>query len=141
LSSWRRKALELFPEREAMLRAGFGVHTVFAELSGDLRAAYRAVPPDRAFIDRCFVFARWCFGRRQNRDLRNAAAVSFYEGLPAFAPARADLVAHLSRTDWAELQPLFYQVLPPEVYDPFSRELEAAFARQGRTESGARLAT
>ena len=123
MSGWRRKALELFPEREAMIRFPDGVHVVFAQLVGDLHHAYRQTPPDRDFIDRVYDFAAWCFNPKQNPYLRNAAAVSFYEHVPDFKPARADLAARFTDAMWGELQPLLYQMLPPESYDAFEREI------------------
>jgi hypothetical protein len=113
----------MFPERRDMLRRGDGIHTVLAELFGDLRDAYRAVPPQQQRIDRIYDFVEWCFGPKQNQTLRNAAAVSFYEHVPDFAPARGDLAARFTPAMWAELQGLLYQMLPPESYDAFEREI------------------
>lgn len=122
MASWRRKALETFPERHDMLRRGDGIHTVLTELFGDLRAAYRAVPPQRDLIDRIYDFVEWCFSPKQNQALRNAAAVSFYEHVPDFAPTRGDLAARFTPAMWAELKGLLHQMLPPESYDAFERE-------------------
>ena len=139
VAGWRRKALEMFPEREAMLRRGDGIHTVLVDLRGDLEQAYRREPPNHALIDRVYAFAAWCFGPRQNRDLRNAAAVSFYETLPAFAPARADLARHLTPAMWVELRPLLYQVLPPDIFDPLEAKVGAVTGDRAHT--GVRRAT
>ena len=108
-----------------MLREPDGVHTVFAQLFGDLRAAYQAEPPDRARIERIYQFAAWCFGPKQNRYLRNAAAVSFYEHVPDFAAARADLAAHFTPRMWAELQPLLRRMLSVDAYDAFEAQIRA----------------
>jgi hypothetical protein len=108
-----------------MLRRGDGPHTIFADLFEDLRDAYRLSPPDTDRISRIYDFAAWCFNPKQNRDLRNAAAVSFYEHVPDFAPARVDLAARFTRSMWAELQPLLFQMLPPESYDSFADALRA----------------
>jgi hypothetical protein len=125
MAGWRRKALELFPERARMLRAPGGVYAVFSELLHDLEHTYRQNAPDRAFIDRVYGFAAWCFSPRQNAYLRNAVAVSFYEHLPAFGPARSDLARQFTPAMWAELQPLLYQMLPPQDYDAFAAEIHA----------------
>ena len=108
-----------------MIREPDGVHTVFAQLFGDLRAAYQAESPDRARIERIFQFAAWCFAPTQNRYLRNAAAVSFYEHVPDFAPARADLAAQFTPGMWAELQPLLHRMLPPDSYAAFAAQIRA----------------
>lgn len=139
MASWRRKALEMFPEREVMLRGGDGIYVVFAELFGDLREAYRQVPPNRDLIERIYAFAAWCFQPKQNRSLRNAAAVSFYEHVPDFKPARADLAADFTPAMWAELQPLLYQMLPPESYDAFEAEIKSRGI--DRTKSATQRAT
>ena len=125
MARWRRKALELFPDRAAMIREPDGVHVVFSQLVGDLQAAYQQVPPDRARIERIYQFAAWCFAPKQNRSLRNAAAVSFYEHVPDFAPARADLAAGFSTEMWRELQPLLHRMLPPASYSAFEAEIRA----------------
>jgi hypothetical protein len=125
VAGWRRKALELFPERAAMLRRPDGIHTVLAELFGDLRAAYGEVPPNHDLIERVYRFVAWCFAPKQNHYLRNAAAVSFYEHAPDFGPARADLAAQFTPAMWAELQPLLYRMLPPASYDAFETEIGA----------------
>jgi hypothetical protein len=108
-----------------MIRAPGGLHTVLANLVGDLQHEYRQEAPDRAFIDRVYQFAKWCFAPRQNVYVRNAAAVSFYETLPDFRPARADLAREFTPAMWVELQPLLHQMLPPEAYDAFKAEIEA----------------
>lgn len=139
MASWRRKALELFPEREATLRRGDGIHVALADLFGDLRDAYGQVPPNADLIERIYRFAAWCFAPGQNPHLRNAAAVSFYEHVPDFGPARADLAARFTPAMWEELQPLLYQMLPPESYDAFAAELRARGV--GRAEPAVRRAT
>jgi hypothetical protein len=125
VAGWRRKALELLPERARMLKSSGGVHAVFAELLHDLERTYRQPVPDRAFIDRVYRFAAWCFAPRQNAYLRNAVAVSFYEHLPAFGPARSDLAREFTPAMWTELQPLLYQMLPPGDYEAFAAEIRA----------------
>jgi hypothetical protein len=125
VAGWRRKALELFPERTLMVREPGGVYTLLRNLLAELEHAYRMDAPDREFIERVYEFAAWCFGPRQNPYLRNAVAVSFYEHLPAFGPARSDLARQFTPTMWSELQPLLHQMLPPRDYDAFAAEIHS----------------
>jgi hypothetical protein len=81
--------------------------------------------PDRDFLERVYQFAEWCFGAHQNQYLRNAVAVSFYEHLPAFGPARSDLARRFTPAMWTELQPLLKQMLPVRDYDAFAAEIHA----------------
>jgi hypothetical protein len=120
VSAWRRRALEEFPERQDIVLRASGIYVLFADLFGELRAAYAKQPPDRDLIDRVYRFAEWCFAPKQNPNLRNAAAVSFYEHVPDFGPARADLARRFTPAMWQELQPLLFRMLPPESYDAFA---------------------
>ena len=125
MSAWRRKALETFPDRRDVILRATGPYVLFAELLGELRAAYREEPPNRDLIDRVYQYAEWCFAPKQNRTLRNAAAVSFYEHVPDFGPARADLARRFTPAMWLELQPLLLRMLPATSYEAFARELPA----------------
>jgi len=102
-----------------------GLYTLLANLRDELEHAYRAEEPNREFFDRIYEFAAWCFGARQNPYVRNAIAVSFYEHVPAFGPARGDLVERFTAQMWSELQPLLHRMLPPHDYDAFAAEIRA----------------
>jgi hypothetical protein len=125
VAAWRRKALELFPDKPSMIREPGGVYALLSNLRAELELAYRAENPDRDFIERVYQFAAWCFGTRQNVYLRNAVAVSFYEHLPAFRPARGDLARQFTPQMWAELQPLLHRMLPKQDYDAFAFEIHS----------------
>lgn len=125
MAAWRRKALEMFPDRPGMLRQPGGVYTLLANLRNELEDSYRTDAPDRDFIERAYEFAAWCFASRQNPYLRNAVAVSFYEHLPAFGPARKDLARHFTPSMWTDLQPLLQRMLPPRDYAAFASEIRA----------------
>lgn len=123
MSAWRRKALETFPERRDVVLRATGPYVLFADLFGELRAAYTQEPPNARLIERVYSFAEWCFAPKQNPNLRNAAAVSFYEHVPDFGPARADLARRFTPAMWQELQPLLFQMLPEDSYEAFVRQL------------------
>ena len=125
MAAWRRKALEMFPDRLPMIREPGGVYTLLANLRDALEHTYCLDAPDWGFIERVYQFAEWCFGPRQNQYLRNAVAVSFYEHLPAFGPARPDLARRFTPAMWTELRPLLKQMLPVQDYDAFAAEIHA----------------
>ena len=130
MSRWRRKALELFPERAPDIRRVENVTLLLVDLNAELRHAYAKVPPDRNLIDRVFAFAMWCFKPMQNPYLRNAVAVAFFEHVPYNgAEARRDLVEHLTQRELAELEPLFKQMLEVPVYDALHIEIDRAQSR------------
>jgi hypothetical protein len=113
----------MFPDRLEMIREPGGVYTLLANLRDALEHTYRSDAPDHQFIERVYQFAAWCFGTRQNQYLRNAVAVSFYEHLPAFGPARSDLARQFTPAMWAELQPLLERMLPAQDSDAFATEI------------------
>ena len=129
MSAWRRKALDTFPERRHLVVSATSSYILMLDLAQELREAYRVDPPDSDLITRVYTFVEWCFAPTQNPDLRNAAAVSFYETLPDFEPARRDLARRFTPTMWRELQPLFCQVLSASGYAALVRELPKSIAR------------
>jgi hypothetical protein len=131
VSGWRRKALDLFPERRRSVEAALSVYDLFGNLAYDLKYAYTSASPDQGFIDRVYQFAAWCFEPRQNWELRNAVAVGFYEHLPAVASVRRDFATRLSPDAFKELEPLFRQMLEEADYDAFVREVARAGASTG----------
>jgi hypothetical protein len=131
VSGWRRKALELFPERRRSVEAALSVYELFGDLTYDLKYAYISTSPNRGFIDRVYHFAAWCFEAGQNQELRNAVAVGFYEHLPALASVRRDFATRLSPDAFKELEPLFRQMLEQADYDAFVSEVARAGASTG----------
>ena len=129
MSAWRRKAVELFPERRADIEHAPSIYQLWFELLVDLQHAYRAVPLDRDRMERIYAYATWCFAPKQNQELRGAVAVSFYEHLADFGPARRDLPYRLTREQFTELVPAFRTVLEPKAFDVFQREFLAARAQ------------
>jgi hypothetical protein len=77
MATWRRKAAAAFPRHSRALGdPEFSIHHLFFELLPDARAAHDA--GDDEALSAIYGFAAWAF---EQRDLSNAAAVSFYEHL------------------------------------------------------------
>lgn len=95
MSTWRRKALGLFPElRLDLQRPDFTVYMLFFELLPTSREAHKAGDFQR--LRRIYGFAEWCSEKRA-KDLWNAAGVAFYEHLFDDHPSlRRDIVRWLS---------------------------------------------
>jgi hypothetical protein len=92
MATWRRIAIELFPDREQSLRSPLMTpYSLLADLLPAFRQAVR--DDDAATVRRVVAFAEWALRQPEN-DLRNAAAVSFFEhvfdGPPRYWPTIAE---------------------------------------------------
>jgi len=126
MSLWRREAMAQFPNRLAPIRRATSAYDVWFTLMEDLEGAYSASPPNIELIDSIWRFAEWSFDPRRHRTVRNAVAVSFYEHLPHFGPARRDLPQRLSRAAFVELVPAFRTTLTESEFEDFASEYLAA---------------
>lgn len=79
MSTWRRKALELFPDlREEIEDPGTSVMSLFFELLPRCRSAHDR--GDLEELKKIYGFADWC-ATQKAKELWNAAGVGFYEHL------------------------------------------------------------
>lgn len=79
MSTWRRKAIEAFPDlRHDFEQADASIYDVFVELLARTRDAHARA--DERELQRIHDFGRWCLHQKAD-DLWNAAGVSFYEHL------------------------------------------------------------
>ena len=77
MSVWKRKLFELFPD----LRQEFqdeSIYMVFSELTQRCHEAHEW--SDTEELLKIYGYAEWCF-RQRDKELWNAASVSFYEHL------------------------------------------------------------
>jgi hypothetical protein len=133
MSGWRRKGFTLIPERHDVIERAASIHQLWFDLLGDCEHAYKSVPQNTDLIDRIFRFAEWCFNPKQNRSLREAVAVSFYEHLADFGPARRDLPNRINQEQFEELLPAFATVLEERPLAEFQAEFRAAVRDSART--------
>jgi hypothetical protein len=142
VSEWRRRAMQMIPYRAKTAEQATSLHALWFELLSDFQAAYR----DRADlgdrIEPIWAFAAWCLDAKRNKTVRNAVAVSFYEHLAHFGPARRELPQRLTRARFEELLPAFGTVLEDTEYDAFVSEMLRAYgAKAGEMRRYRRAAT
>ena len=79
VSTWRRKALESFPElRRDLNRRDYSIYRLFADLRRMLWEAHEA--SDVETLRKIYGYSEWCLSQR-SKDVWNPAGVSFYEHL------------------------------------------------------------
>jgi hypothetical protein len=126
MSEWRRKAMALFPDRVGTLHKATSLHDLWFTLLQDIQEAYRTTPQNGDLIERIWTFAGWCFAPGRNSTVRNAVAVSFYEHLPHYGPARRDMPVRLSRQALEELIPALRTTLTAPELAAFLEEFLSA---------------
>lgn len=89
MSVWRKRAIECLPE----LRKDFedphaSIYIVFSDLLSAAVNFHKINNIDR--LQKIYDFAEWCF-RQKDKDLWNAAGVSFYEHLGDYAETRQEM--------------------------------------------------
>jgi hypothetical protein len=84
MSTWKRIAVELFPEHssglDAFQKPHMGIYQIFFALKRDAQKYIQA--ENQEGLARVFKFTEWCFEQRKNSpDIWNAAATAFLEHL------------------------------------------------------------
>ena len=124
MSAWRRRAIEVFPERALGIKAASSATTLFASLAGDLRATYSGVRDEPDLADRVFAFAAWCLQHDQAPVLRRAAIDGLLLHLPNVAPGRHDVALRMPPPMVDELEPLYRSALPAEDFASLMAEID-----------------
>ena len=79
MATWRRKAIESFPElREDLNDRKFTIYMLFFELLPLSRKAHRG--GNRKLLQTIYGFSQWCAEQRTG-DVNTKAALAFYEHL------------------------------------------------------------
>lgn len=79
MSAWRRKAIECLPHlNKEFEQPTTSIYDVFVEILAALVDAHRE--KDNTKLQKIYAFAEWCHEQKE-KDIWNAAAVSFYEHL------------------------------------------------------------
>jgi hypothetical protein len=123
LSEWRRYAMQMIPYRAKSAEQATSLHALWFELLSDLQAAYRDHTALGDRIEPIWAFATWCFDPKRNKTVCSAVAVSFYEHLAHFGPARRELPQRLTREQFEELLPAFGGALEDSEYDAFVADM------------------
>jgi hypothetical protein len=89
MSVWRKKAIECLPEsRKDFEDPSASIYLVFSELRSAAINFHKANNNER--LQKIYDFAEWCF-RQKDKDLWNAAGVSFYEHLGDYSETRHEM--------------------------------------------------
>ena len=112
MSTWRRKALELFPDlRNEIQRGDSTIYTVFFELLPRCRQAH--LDGNEEELRKIYGYAEWCH-HQTAEDLWNAAGVSFYEHLGDYEETRTEM------KKW----------IPPDIFEDVSGLLELMMGKK-----------
>jgi hypothetical protein len=130
MSTWRRKAIEAFPDlRQEFEQPDTTIYQVFFELLPRVQDAHAR--GDTQELQRIYDFARWCFHQKTD-DLWNAAGVAFYEHLVDDPTTRSQIPRWLQPDVFEGCKGLFEARLEPELFrelcDRYSRRHEHATA-------------
>jgi hypothetical protein len=125
MSTWRRKAIETFPDlRPEFEKPGTSIYGVFFELLPRVREAHAR--DATAELQRIYDFAKWCFEQEQG-DLSGAAAVAFYEHLVDERGTRDQIPRWLPPKIFRACEALFQARLTSEEF----MELREAYRLRG----------
>lgn len=106
MSTWRRKAIELFPDlRDEFQAPDATIYTVFFELLP--RCVQAHAEGNTEELEKIYGCATWC-ARQKEEDLWNAAGVAFYEHI----------------IDCREAVQAFHRWVEPDVFRDVSSLLE-----------------
>ena len=78
MSSWRRKALSLFPKYKEEIEKNFSTYDFWFDFLPLTKEAH--VSNDTGFLTKIYGLAEWCTNQ-SSKDLWNSTAVCFYEDL------------------------------------------------------------
>ncbi len=77
MATWRRRAIDLFPElRPELNLEDYSIYQLFFDLVPRVEQAH--ADGDEGFLRRAYGFATWCASQKA-KDLWNAAGVAFFE--------------------------------------------------------------
>lgn len=94
MATWRRRALELFPDlRRDLTARNYTVYSLFFDLKPLLRDAFDRNDTER--VRQILGFAEWC-SEQTAQTLWNAAGVAFYEHLFDYPKYSEQIVPWLS---------------------------------------------
>ena len=104
MSSWRKRAIEVLPERKKELEdPDLSVYSVFTEMLTALEEACKANDTEK--IANIYDYAGWCHTQKDQK-LWNAAGVSFYEHLADEDAVFASFKTYVSKEIFASIRNL-----------------------------------
>jgi hypothetical protein len=123
VSTWRKRALELFPDLRSEIEPHDAtIYTVFFELLPRVQEAHDRGDTDE--LTKIYGFAEWCF-RQKAKDLWNAAGVAFYEHLGDSNTTLRAMPKWVKPDIFAEIQPLLAARMKPAAFDELRKSYGA----------------
>ena len=108
--NWKAKAFELLPEMEDDISSSTSPMGLWIDIGFEFQMAYNW-PRNEDFIRRVYEFSRWCVeqepGKSAADDLATAVAISFWENLPRWPEARADMPRWFTRDEITASREIF----------------------------------
>ena len=121
MATWRRKAIELFPElRRELNHPEYTIYWLFFDLYPEVQIAHRE--SDSARLDKIYGYAAWCIDQT-SKEPANAAAVAFYEHLMHEPWMREAAAARLTVGMRADFLGLWEHLLSPSEFADVKRVL------------------
>lgn len=128
MARWRAEAIKRLPELRRAIESADSVMAAWIEIQSAFETAYSREPSDESLIDRIYSFADWCIqaprGPDAGHDPLSAAVVSFYEHIPAFPAARADMPRWFDYQQVAENRDVFAYHIGEESYQELLKDME-----------------
>jgi hypothetical protein len=125
LETWRKEALQRFPELTSRIRQSSGVSDLWGYLYSACEGAYEIDPTDDNLIGRIYDYAL-CLSQPETENidtnLPSATAIGFIESLPLSRVLFADLYRCLSIESFGGFENLFKYHLPPEEHSEAHRD-------------------
>ena len=135
MSEWRRKAIDLFPQRRAAIEKAESVGLLWVDLSLDFFGIYHQSSSDEAsFVFAVYRYLQWCMQSRDT-DTYNAACIGFAEELASFAVRQdeatyrqitRDIASHFDHLEIRKLAPCLAIPLGPGRIDKFLADIAQA---------------
>jgi hypothetical protein len=135
MSTWRRKAIELFPDRKIEIEKSESVGMLWVELSMHFRLHYGESEEEVSFAAAVYRYLRWCILESRDVDTYNAACIGFAEDIARFSREQdedtyhqivRDLALNFDRLEVRKLAPCLAIPLGPERVQKFLDEIEEA---------------
>jgi len=124
MERWRAKLIETFPDLRAEWEDGtVTIYTAFMELTAKCQDAHDR--GDQTMLSRIYDFAAWC-SRQGEKDLWNAAGVSFYEHMVDHPIALREVPRWIPPDVFHEISPLLQWRMGDKAFS----ELTASYGRE-----------
>jgi hypothetical protein len=130
VSAWRRKAIELLPEKRVVVEHADSPMALWIELTMAAVRAFEARPIGEKTLRSIFSYARYCW-ESPDGDVSTAVVIAFFEDIVTSRAARADLHRWISQEEFDGLHEPFRYHLSQEEFDEFAEVFRKQSAKSG----------